>query len=83
MAIIPGKFCEHCADEGREGVPAEYELDSDGYGSGGGGFLCDGCATRMAEDQHEAFLERYYGSSQPVTLSEQYQAAATVKREQR
>lgn len=70
MAIIPGKFCEMCAETEVEPVPAEYELDSWGYGSGGGGFLCDGHATRLAEDAHERFLEDYYGGSGPVTLAE-------------
>lgn len=81
MAIIPGKFCEHCDDHGHDNVPAEYELDSCGEGSGGGGFLCDNCATNMAEAAHERMLENYYGASTPQTLQEQYDAAAKQKRE--
>lgn len=57
MAIISGKFCENDDQHGDEQVPAEYELDSWGVDSGGGGFLCDGCATRMAEDAYERKLE--------------------------
>lgn len=83
MAIIPGKFCEQCEAEGIEGVPAEYELDSWGFDSGGGGFLCDNCATSMAEAQHERMLEAYYGSASPQSIAEQYDAAAKQKREQR
>lgn len=83
MAIIEGKFCERCADEGRENVPAEYERDSWGDGSGGGGFLCDGCATNMAEAQHESMLESYYGESSPQTVQEQYDAAVQQRRELR
>lgn len=75
MAIIPGKFCEKCSDDGREDVPAEYELDSCGDGSGGGGFLCDNCATNMAEAAHERMLEDFYGGGGPVTINEQHQAA--------
>jgi hypothetical protein len=83
MAIIPGQFCEACADRGEANVPAEYELDACGDGTGGGGFLCDNCATNMAEAAYELFLEDYYGGFGPVTLQEQYDAAAKVKRENR
>lgn len=83
MAIIPGQFCERCAENEETPVPAEYEMDATGPGSGGGGFLCDNCATNLAEAAHERMLENYYGGSQPVTLDEQYQAAAKLKREQR
>lgn len=83
MAIIPGQYCETCAENKTEPVPAEHELDSCGYGSGGGGFLCGNCYTREAERAFEVMLDDYYGGSGPVTLDEQYQAAAKVKREQR
>lgn len=75
MAIIPGQFCEHCADHGREDVPAEYELDARYDGSGGGGYLCDNCYSNRAEAAHERMLENFYGGSGPVTITEQCDAA--------
>ena len=83
MAIIPGKFCERCAEDVDIPVPAEYEMDSCGEGSGGGGFLCDNCATNMAEAQHERMLEAYYGGSSPQTILEQCEAADKQRRELR
>lgn len=83
MAIIPGKFCEQCAEETEIPVPAEYELDSWGDGSGGGGFLCDNCATNMAEAAHERKLEAYYGSSSPQSIAELYDAAHRERAELR
>jgi len=83
MAIIPGEFCERCADDGHENVPAEHELDSWGCGSGGGGFLCDDCCTSAAEAAYERMLSDYYGGSGPVTLQEQYNAASDWKRRNR
>lgn len=83
MAIIPGKFCEQCAEDVEMPVPAEVELDSWGDGSGGGGFLCDNCATNQAEAAHEAKLEAYYGGSSPQSIAEQYDAAHRERRELR
>ena len=83
MAIIPGQVCEDCAERGREDVPAEHEMDSCGDGSGGGGFLCDNCYSSRGEAAHERMLEDYYGGSGAVTLQEQYDAAAAIKRSQR
>ena len=81
MAIIPGQFCEDCAERGREGVPAVHELDSWGAGSGGGGFICDHCASNRYDAHMEAALESYWGASTPQTLQEQYDAAAKQKRD--
>lgn len=83
MAIIPGQVCEDCVETQEQPVPAEHELDSWGEGSGGGGFLCDTCYSRRSEDAWERFLEDFYGGSSPLTLAEQYDAAAKQKREQR
>lgn len=82
MAIIPGKFCERCEEDG-ETVPAEYELDARYDGSGGGGFLCDNCATNMAEAAYERKLDAYYGSSAPQTVQEHYDAAVKQREELR
>jgi hypothetical protein len=81
MAIIPGQFCPHCEDAGRDGVPAEHELDALFCGSGGGGFLCDNCYTSAAEAAFERMCEDFYTGSGPVTMQEQYDAAAKQKRE--
>ena len=81
--IIPGQYCETCAENKEHPVPAEHELDSCGDGSGGGGFLCDNCFTNAAEAAFERMCEDYYGGSDCVTIDEKYQAAAKVKREQR
>ena len=83
MAIIPGQWCEHCAETEAEPVPAEHELDSCGDGSGGGGFLCDNCYTSAAEAAFERMCEDFYGGSGPVTIQEQYDAAAKERRELR
>ena len=45
--------------------------------------LCDSCATSEDEAAYERSCADYYGGSGPVTLNEQYQAAAAVKRSQR
>jgi hypothetical protein len=68
--------CERCIekhDREREGTPQDYT----------GEVLCDDCRDTLAEAAHERFLEDYYGGSGPVTIQEQYDAAAKVKREQR
>lgn len=86
MAIIPNQWCEKCAEDAEENdppVPAEYELDSWGDGSGGGGFLCDNCATNMAEAAHERKLERFYGSSSPQSISELTESAYRERAELR
>ena len=83
MAIIPGQFCERCEETKDAPVPAEHELDAWGDGSGGGGFVCDNCLSSLSEAAHERMLEDYYGGSGPVTLQEQYDAAAAIKRSQR
>ncbi len=44
---------------------------------------CDECVQRDAEAAQERFVDRFYGSDQPVTMDEQYQDAATKKRAQR
>lgn len=80
MAIIPGKFCENDAQHGDEQVPAEYELDSWGVDSGGGGFLCDGCATRMAEDAYEGKLEGGGGVSMTELSERAYRERAELRR---
>jgi hypothetical protein len=83
MAIIPGQFCERCAETEADPVPAEHELDSWGDGSGGGGFLCGNCCMNAAEAAYERFLDDYYGGSGPVTIQEHYDAAVKERRELR
>lgn len=44
---------------------------------------CEPCSDRRdreSERAYESFCEAYYGGSQPVTIEEQYQAAAAQKR---
>lgn len=55
MAIILDQMCDDCAVNDVS-VQAEYELDSWGEGSGGGGFLCDNCFTNRGEVAHERSL---------------------------
>lgn len=45
--------------------------------------LCDDCRDTEAEAAHERMLSDYYGGSAPVTMDEQYQAAAKQRRELR
>lgn len=47
------------------------------------GPYCDDCWSDLSEAAHERWLEDYYGGSGPVTIQEQYDAAAKVKRESR
>ncbi len=83
MAIIPDQFCERCAEREEAPVPAEYELDSWGVDSGGGGFLCGNCYTNECEAAHERMLSDYYGGSGPQSINEQYQAAVRERAELR
>ena len=48
-----------------------------------GEVVCADCETTRNEAAYERSLEDYYGGSGPVTLDEQYQAAAAIKRSQR
>jgi hypothetical protein len=82
MFLQPYRVCKLCEEDDVE-TPADYELDSRGEGSGGGGFLCDGHYTKLAEDQYESMLERFYGSSSPQTVQEHYDAAAKERRDVR
>ena len=81
--IIPNQWCEQCAETEAEPVPAEYELDEYGPGSGGGGFRCSNCYTHAAEAAFERMLDDFYGASGPVTIQEQADAAAKHRRELR
>ena len=45
--------------------------------------MCEDCRDAASEAAWEQFCEDYYGGSGPVTLQEQYQAAAAIKRSQR
>ena len=67
--------CEHCEEKHDRIREATYT--DNGYA------LCDDCLTNAAEAAHERMLADYYGGSGPVTLNEQYQAAAQMKRGQR
>lgn len=64
--------CEEKHDRIREATYVEH-----------GWALCDDCLTTESEAAHERMLEDYYGGSGPVTVQEQYDAAAKVKRENR
>ena len=80
MAIIPGEFCETCAENGDVSVYAEHELDGGSEGSGGGGFLCDNCFTNAAEAAHERMLSDYYGGSGAQSITEQCREAHDTRR---
>lgn len=67
--------CERCEEKHDRIRPAVEQ--GDGYQ------LCDDCRSDEAEAAHERFLEDYYGGSGPVTIQEQYQAAAKERRELR
>lgn len=66
------EICESEYDRKREATYLEH-----GY------CLCDDCRDAVAEAQYESFCEAYYGGSGPVTINEQYQAAAKARRELR
>ena len=67
-------LCEKCLEDAVEKTATE-----DRWGTK----LCDSCATSHDEAAYERSLEDYYGGSGPVTLQEQYDAAAAIKRSQR
>lgn len=80
MAIIPGKWCEDCADRGDDAVPAETEWDAH-YQDSGGLFLCERCADRRIDQHERSKAEAFYGGAAPFTLQEHYDAAVRQKRE--
>lgn len=68
-------FCEPCQVRGID-VPGTQEAHECWP-------LCDNCRQDDAEAAYERVCEDYYGGSGYVTLDEQYQQAARVKREGR
>ena len=67
--------CERCEDR--------YDRLREATYIEGSWRLCDDCCDDVAEQQHEARIEAYYGASTPQTLQEQYDAAARQKRDTR
>lgn len=74
MAIIPGQFCEDCAEDGDQ-TPAEHEWDAR-FMDSGGLFLCE----RHADRRIDAASEPDYGA---VTISELCERARAQRRELR
>ena len=65
--------CERCFDRYDRVRPGELQENGD--------TLCDDCCDAASEMAYERFIERYHGGSGPVTIEEQYQAAARQKQE--
>ena len=68
-------LCEICEEKGieREGTKP----------SGWDTVMCEDCQDRASEAAWESFMEDYYGGGGPVTINEQYQAAAKERAELR